>query len=122
MTVPTTKPLSAKQVTDAQFLSPSASITPAVTTPDIAGHMNESRRLIRVDFRQPSSGPTPVRNNRIRPTGAIHLLKNGAATVNRVPVTASLSVGNIVPKSTKNAENSRIQLFNMNAASRDTQE
>ena len=30
------------------------------------------------------------------PIGAIHWLKNGAATVMRVPVTASLSVGNIV--------------------------
>ncbi len=64
----------------------------------------------------------PVSSSRIRPIGRIHLLKNGAATVSRSPVTASLSVGNIVAKSTKNAENSRIQLLARNAASRDTQE
>ena len=63
-----------------------------------------------------------MRNSRISPIGAIHLLKNGAATVRRVPVTASLSVGNIVPNRMKNAENSRIQLFTMNAASRETHE
>jgi hypothetical protein len=38
------------------------------------------------------------------------------------PVTASLSVGNIVANRTKNALKSRIQLFKRNAASRDTQE
>ena len=40
----------------------------------------------------------------------------------RSPVTASLSVGNIVAKRMKKAENSRIQLFSRNAASRDTHE
>ena len=75
--------------------------------------------LLMEDFRQPSSGPTPVRNSRMSPMGAIHLLKNGAATVSRVPVTASLSVGNIVPNRMKKAENNRIQLFTMNAASRE---
>ena len=58
----------------------------------------------------------------MRPIGAIHLLKNGAATVRRSPVTASLSVGNIVANRTKNAENSRIQLLTRNAASRDIHE
>ena len=54
--------------------------------------------------------------------GTIHALKNGGPTVMRCPVTASLSVGNIVANSTKNAQNSRIQLLAMNAASRDTHE
>ena len=69
-----------------------------------------------------SSGPIPVRKRRISPIGVIHLLKNGAATVRRVPVIASLSVGNIVPNNTKNAENSRIQLFSRKAASRESHE
>ena len=81
-----------------------------------------ARGCVSVDLRHASSGPTPVRNSSTRPIGAIHLLKNGAATVSRSPVTASLSVGNIVANSTKNAENSRIQLFTRNAASRDTHE
>ena len=64
----------------------------------------------------------PVSSSRISPIGSIHLLKNGGPTVSRSPVTASLSVGNIVANSTKNAENSRIQLLARNAASRDTHE
>ena len=47
----------------------------------------------------------------MRPIGSIHLLKNGGPTVRRSPVTASLNVGNIVAKRTKNAANSRIQLL-----------
>jgi hypothetical protein len=54
--------------------------------------------------------------------GTIHLLKNGAATVSRVPVVASLSVGNIVPNMISSAEKRRIQLFNRKAASRETHE
>ena len=64
----------------------------------------------------------PVSSSRIRPIGSIHLLKNGALTVMRSPVTASLIVGNIVAKATKNAENSMIQLLARNAASRDAHE
>ena len=64
----------------------------------------------------------PVSSSSIRPIGSIHLLKNGGPTVRRSPVSASLSVGNIVANSTKNAENSRIQLLARNAASRDTHE
>ncbi len=64
----------------------------------------------------------PVSVSNISPMGSIHRLKNGPATVSRSPVTASLSVGNIVANSTKKAEKSRIQLLARNAASRDTQE
>ena len=73
-------------------------------------------------LRQASSGAVPVRNNNISPMGAIHLLKNGGPTVSRSPVTASLSVGNIVANNTNTAQNSRIQLFARNAASRDSHE
>ncbi len=58
----------------------------------------------------------------MRPIGTIHFVKNGAATVRRSPVIASLSVGNIVANRMKNAQNSRIQLFRRNAASRETYE
>ncbi len=75
-----------------------------------------------MDLRQASSGAVPVRNSSIRPMGAIHLLKNGGPTVSRSPVTASLSVGNIVANSTNSAQKSRIQLFARNAASRDSHE
>jgi len=74
------------------------------------------------DFRHASSGPIPVSSSSTKPTGSIHLLKNSAATVMRCPVIASLIVGNIVPNNTRNAENSRIQLFTRNAASRDAQD
>ncbi len=75
-----------------------------------------------MDFRHASSGPMPVRNSSVRPIGGIHWLKNSGPTVSRSPVIASLSVGNIVANSTKNAENSRIQLLMRNAASRDSHE
>jgi hypothetical protein len=42
--------------------------------------------------------------------------------VSRLPVTASLSVGNIVPNSTNRAANSITQLLTRNAASRDSHE
>ncbi len=64
----------------------------------------------------------PVSARSVRPIGSIHVLKNGGPTVSRSPVTTSLNVGNIVAKSTKNAEKSRIQLFARNAASRETHE
>ena len=75
-----------------------------------------------MDRRQASSGPIPVSANRMRPIGSIQRLKNGGPTVSRSPRTASLSVGNIVAKRTKKAENSRIQLLARNAASRDIHE
>ena len=58
----------------------------------------------------------------MRPTGVIHLLKNGGPTVSRSPVIASVIVGNIVAKRMKNAENSSTQLLARNAASRDAHE
>ena len=73
-------------------------------------------------MRHANSGPMPVSSSRNNPMGSIHLLKNGMPTVSRSPVTASLKVGNIVAKRTKNAEKSSTQLFARNAASRDTHE
>ena len=75
-----------------------------------------------MDLRHASSGPMPVSSSSVSPIGSIHWLKNGGPTVSRSPRIASLSVGNIVANRTKNAENSRIQLFIMNAASRDSHE
>ncbi len=90
----------------------------------MTGNRNCSRRLLSVDLRHASSGPMPVSTSIVRPIGIIHGLKNGGADCD-APARrqiASLIVGNIVANSTKNAENSRIQLLSMNAASRDTQE
>src|SRR4030095_5818438 len=101
---------------------PNHATATTVTIADATGHKNCWRRLASVDLRHASSGPTPVRNRRMNPTGVIHLLKNGAATVFRPSPTASLNVGNIVAKSTKNAENSSTQLLMRNDASRDTHE
>src|SRR5687767_8639241 len=89
---------------------------------ETVGHRNCSRMLPSVDFRQASSGPTPERNNRARPIGGIHTLKNGGPTVRRSPVSPSLSVGNIVASNTKNAQNRRIQLLTRKAASLDAHE
>src|SRR2546426_3397058 len=120
--VPSTKPEKMKQRPDAHTRTPIARISTAVTAAVTAGHRKLSRRFESVDLRHASSGPTPVRSSRTRPIGSIHLLKKGADTVSRSPVTASLSVGNIVAKRTKKAQNNRIQLFTMNAASRDAHE
>src|SRR5262249_38860215 len=113
---------SAKHKPDDHTRTPRTPRPIAVTTEATAGQRNESRRLVSVDLRHASSGATPVRRSRSNPIGAIHLLKNGGPTVRRSPITASLSVGNIVAKSTKIAENNRIQLLTRNAASRDTHE
>ena len=101
---------------------PSAVVAASVVAVATPGHRNCSRRFRTLDFRHASSGPTPVRNKRMRPIGMSHLLKNGAATVSRCPMIASLSVGNIVPKRTNSAANRSTQLFTRNAASRDTHE
>ncbi len=120
--VPNTNALSAKQSPDAQSGTPSATTVTVTAMPSPAGNRNEPRRLESVDLRHASSGPMPVSSSMQRPIGSIHWLKNGGPTVRRSPRTASLSVGNIVAKRTKNAEKSRIQLFSMNAASRETHE
>src|SRR5688572_22604141 len=127
--VPMTKPLNAKQIPELQTRTPRAIIAPPTVSPATVGHRNCSRRLAIVDLRHASSGPTPVSSSSTSPIGTIHLLKNGGPTVMRCPgppvyhpVTASLSVGNIVAKMTKNAQNSRIQLFSRNAASREAHE
>jgi hypothetical protein len=54
--------------------------------------------------------------------GTIHLLKKGGPTVMRSPTNFSEIVGNIVANMMKNATNSRIQLFSVKAASRDSHE
>src|SRR5215210_7743230 len=88
----------------------------------VDGQRNCWARLETVDLRHARSGPMPVSSRSARPIGSIHLLKNAGPTVRRSCLIASLSVGNIVAKSTKKAENSRIQLLARNAASRETYE
>src|SRR4029434_6590218 len=120
--VPTTKPAKAKHRPELQIGMPSATTVPPSATPQIVGTRNDVLRFSMVDRRHANSGPMPVSSSMIRPIGTIHWLKNGAATVMRWPVMASLSVGNIVANSTKNALNNRIQLLYMNAASRESHE
>src|SRR5712691_5783971 len=120
--VAATKAQNAKHKPDDQTRTPNAARATAVTTEASVGHKNESRRFASVDLRHASSGAIPVSNNVISPIGSSHLLKNGGPTVSRSPITASLSVGNIVAKRTNIAENSRIQLLTRNAASLEIQE
>ena len=120
--VPSTNAENTKQIPDDQTRTPSARTSAAAVAPATVGQRNWYRRFSTLDFRHASSGPMPVSSSSMRPIGSIHRLKNGGPTVSRSPVTASLSVGNIVAKSTKNAQNSRIQLFTRNAASRDAHE
>ena len=120
--VPTTIADIAKQSPDDHTRTPSAASPAAVTSASPTGKRNESRRFESVDLRHASNGPTPVRNSSTKPIGTIHLLKNGAATVRRWPVMASLSVGNMVANSTNSAANNSTQLLTMNAASRDIHE
>src|SRR5687768_5502685 len=117
-----TKAQSVKHRPEDHMAIPKPLSVAAVTIAADTGQRNESRRLVRVDFRQASSGAMPVSSSRTRPIGTIQTLKKGAATVRRSPVTASLSVGNIVAKRMKKAQNSRIQLLARNAASWDTHE
>src|SRR5688572_3348028 len=120
--VPSTKPENTNAIADAHTRTPSAKMTTAVTTADVTGHRNWYFRLDTDVLRHASRGPMPVSSNRVRPIGTIHRLKNGGPMVMRSPVIASLSVGNIVAKSTKNAQNSRIQLLTRKAASREAHE
>ncbi len=120
--VPRTNALNAKQSPEAHTRTPSTTTVTPTTSAHAPGTRNESRRLISVDLRHAVSGPYPVRNSNRRPIGSIHLLKKGGPTVRRSPVTASLSVGNIVAKRTNSAANSRIQLLMRNAASREDHE
>src|SRR6266511_6359931 len=106
-----TKPENAKHRPADQMRTPNAATPPPTARPRATGNRNESRRLVTVDLRHASNGPTPVSNNSERPIGSIQRLKNGAPTVIRSPRTASLNVGNIVANRTKNALNSRIQLL-----------
>ncbi len=103
--------------------TPSATTTPPTSNPDRTGNRNWSRRLTSVDFRQASSGPMPVSSSSIKPIGTIHWLKNGGPTVMRSPVTRLTERReHRREQHEERAQNSRIQLLNMNAASRDTQE
>ena len=120
--VAATNAQSAKQMPDDQTRTPRPTKTAVTAAMNTTGQRNESRRLARVERRHASSGATPVRSSRTRPIGVIQRLKNGGPTVSRFPVSASLSVGNIVPNSTSIAAMSRIQLLATNAASRETHE
>src|SRR4051794_24141920 len=112
-----------KQITAAGASpSPTAKQMPDVTAAALRGQRNWYRRCEAVARRQAMSGPTPVRKSSTSPIGTIHLLKKGGPTVIRSPVTASDRVGNMVAKRTKKAANSKIQLFTVKAASRDSHE
>src|SRR4029453_15553537 len=111
-----------KQSPETHRRMPNAVTAASMTTQAPVGHRNDCARLRVDDLPQASSGPMPVRNSSVSPIGSIHLLKNGGPTVMRSPVTASLKVGNIVANRTKKAQNRRIQLFTMKAASREAHE
>ena len=51
---------------------------------------------------QESTGPAPVRRSSVRAIGTFTRLKKGAETEIFVPVTASLSTGNVVPSTDVN--------------------
>src|SRR5688500_6936434 len=98
-----TKAHSPKQMTDDNGRMPAATTAAVVTIPPAAGHVSDCIRLLTDDLRHASSGAVPVRISNASPMGRIQVLKNGAPTVRRWPLTASLSVGNIVANRTKNA-------------------
>src|SRR3954462_4683318 len=100
-----------KQRPDAQKPTPSQPTNAIVASVETNGHNKLNFTAVHVDLRHASIGPMPVNNSRMRPIGFIHLSKTGGPTVSGSPRTASLSVGNIVAKSTKNDENSSTQLL-----------
>src|SRR2546423_171570 len=81
---------------------------PIVTAAVTDGNRNWFHSRSVVVLRHAKSGAAPARNNRIRPSGVIHLLKKSGPTDTREPSIASEIVGNIVANSTKNAHASRI--------------
>src|SRR5437773_12124932 len=85
----------------------------------IAGSRKLRFRLLVDAFRQASSGPTPVRNNRKIAIGTFTPLKNGALTVIFSPVTQSERDGSTAPQSTAKHEARRTRLLNMKLLSRD---
>src|SRR4029453_5907633 len=72
--VPVTKPHRAKQRPDAQKRTPTTASTEPTATADNTGHKNCCLALDSVAFRHASRGPTPVKNRRTKPTGAIQRL------------------------------------------------
>src|SRR5271154_1112697 len=85
-------------------------ITPPMS-PSISGHAKLRFKLSAEVFRHASSGPTPVRKRRKRPSGILTLLKNGAPTLIFEPETASDKTGNSVPARTATHETSKIKLL-----------
>src|SRR5215475_4370644 len=88
--------------------------------PMIAGKPKLRFRLSVDVFRHASSGPTPVRNNKINPSGMFTLSKNGFPTLIRDPESHSEKTGNNVPDKTAMHETSRIRLLNRKLDSRET--
>src|SRR5262249_33748730 len=89
-------------------------------SPAIAGQPKFRFRLSVEVFRHASSGPTPVRNNKIKPSGMFTLSKKGFPTLIRDPDSHSENTGNNVPDSTAMHETSRIRLLNRKLDSRET--
>src|SRR5215813_6459804 len=85
---------------------------PPATRPAAAGRPKFRFRLSAEVFRHANSGPTPVKNSKISPSGIFTLSKNGFPTLIREPDSHSENTGNSVPDSTATQETNKIKLLN----------
>src|SRR5438445_4454626 len=114
-----TKKHSENDTRPASWRMPSAKSTSPPPRPTESGPAKFRCRFFGVARRQAMIGPTPVKNSRNRPSGALTRLKNGGPTVIFTPRTHSEITGNTVPQKIVKQMPSRIRLLNRNAASRE---
>src|SRR3990167_6268140 len=74
-------------------------------------------RLVQLPFFHETMGPKPMRKIKIRPMGAIILLKKEGPTVMRCPVIHSEREGNMVAHITQKAPTTKIILLSTKALS-----
>src|SRR6202158_5134153 len=109
-----------RQTSEYKWLKPSAKAIVPDTIPIASGHPKLRRKLSVEVFRQANSGPTPVRNISRSPRGIFTLLKKGAPTLMRFPVSHSENTGKSVPESTATQATSSTRLLKRKLDSRET--
>ena len=120
--MPATKPERANASTAPGARIPAASNPSARMIPTAPGARKLLRREAVDARRQGSSGPTPIKRSRTTASGVTTWSKKGGPTFIRLPVTASDSTGNTVPRNTVNATARNTTLFSRKALSRESAE
>ncbi len=98
-------------------LIPTISRTTETTMEITRGKRKFFFKLAVEDFLHDIKGPIPISNISTSPIGTLTLLKYGGPTRILSPVSASVKIGNIVPKNTANAAPRNKRLLKINALS-----